>query len=168
MTEKQPKEVGFHSRFKQDAIRVHCLSGWEMPVRLAPKGQTKKVCAMNILTDHRRSRRNDLPCRSALARASAVCGTARSETTHATRSHLSDNYHIALRRRTARIHLNCRDLRHFPFVCSKTDYHITSYSVAHPYRSVPSNRKNISASVNFPRSGELWAIRISQFSCGTH
>jgi hypothetical protein len=104
---------------------------------------------MNILTDRRRSRRIDLPCRSALARPSPVCGTPRSETLHATRSHLSDNYHITLRGRTARIPLNCRDLRHFPFASSKTDYHITSESAAHRYRAVPSNEKSISASINF-------------------
>jgi hypothetical protein len=44
------------------------------------KGQTKKVCAMNILSRQRRSRRTDLPCRSALAHPSPICGTARSET----------------------------------------------------------------------------------------
>lgn len=114
------------------------------------KGQTEqKVCAMNILTDHRRSLRTDLPCRSALTWPSPISGAPRSETLHSTRSHLSDDYHITLRRRTARIPLNCRDLRHFPFVCSKIDYHINSDSVAHPYRPVPSNQKRISVSINF-------------------
>jgi hypothetical protein len=98
---------------------------------------------MNILTDHRRSRRTDLPCRSALVRPSPVCGTPRSETLHATRSQLSDHYHIALRRRTARILLNCLDLHLFPFACLKTDSHITSRSAAQPYGAVPSNQKNV-------------------------
>ena len=130
-------------------------SGSEHRCGSYPKAKQTKVCAMNMFTDPRRSRRTGPPCRSVLAHPSAAFDVPRSGTLFATPSRALNQDRINLPRETGRILLNCRNLRNFPFTVSKTESHIISCSKTRLYRAVPPNRKNISAAIDFldPRRG---------------